>query len=334
VVASVVSRSSLPFAALGAATVAATLAVIAWTPASLLPAPVRPPAAPRAPEVRVDGEAYPRHATGTDDVRTIIGAPPRRLASQSWSSDEFLYSIVPPERVVGVSEGAYEPKFSNVYELARRYQPVIALDVERLLRAAPDLLLTPTEARSEVPGLLRAAGVPVHRIDTIFPTLASLEEHIRLVGYLTGEDARADREIRRFREVVARAAARRPAGVPAPRVMGFGGIYSYGSNTLFHDILRVLGAENVAAMHGFVGYDRVTDEHIVRWDPDWIVAGADRGRVDDVRARLAAHPVIGATTAAARGQIVVLEHHVFLPLSPFTSQLVEALATALYGAES
>ena len=316
---------------LAAAIVATAVAVQWWAPAALLPTPARPPGAPQAPRVRVEGDGWPRHATGADDVRTAIAAPPRRLASQSFSSDEFLYAIVPPERVVGVSEGAYQARFSNVYELAARYRPVVALDPEQVLRLRPDLILTPTEARSEVPGLLRTAGLAVYRIDTMFPTLASLEEHIRLVGYLTDEDARAEAELHRFRGVVARAAARKPAGAPAPRVMGFGGIYSYGSNTLLHDILRVLGAENVAATHGFAGYDRVTDEHIVQWDPDWIVAGADRGHVEEVRARLRAHPAIGATTAAARGQIVVLEHHVFLPLSPFTSQLVEALADALYG---
>lgn len=323
-----------PLAALGAAIVVATLVVYQWTPAGLLPTPARPPGAPRPPQVRVEGDAYPRHAIGADGVRTAIEAPPRRLVSQSLSSDEFLYAIVPPERVVGVSDAAFESKFSNVHQVAMQYRPIVALDPERILRVRPDLILTPADARSEVPGLLRAAGIPVHRIETMFPTLASLEEHIRLVGYLTGEDARADAELRRFRDVIARAASRKPAGAPAPRVMGFGGIYSYGSNTLFHDILRTLGAENVAATHGFVGYDRVTDEHIVQWDPDWIVAGADRGRVDDVRAQLMARPAIAATSAAARGQIVVLENHVFLPLSPFTSQLVEALAEALYGSAS
>lgn len=325
---------SAPLVVLGAAVVVVALAVNQWTPADLLPVPMRPPGAPEPPQVRVEGDAYPRYATGADDVRTEIATEPRRLASQSWSSDEFLYTMVPPERVVGVSEGAYEPKFSNVHELAARYRPIVTLDPEQVLRAYPDLMLTPADARSEVAGLLRAAGIPVYRIETMFPTLASLEEHIRLVGYLTGEDARAAAELDRFRGVVARAAARKPAGARPPRVMGFGGIYSYGSNTLFHDILRVLGAENVAAAHGFVGYDRVTDEHIVQWDPEWIVAGADRGMVEAVRARLMAHPAIGATTAAARGQIVVLENHVFLPLSPFTSQLVEALAEALYGRES
>jgi hypothetical protein len=54
---------------------------------------------------------------------------------------------------------------------------------------------SPKPPRSDLPGLLRAAGVPVYRIYTMFPTLASIEAHIRLVGYLSGEDARAEAEI-------------------------------------------------------------------------------------------------------------------------------------------
>jgi iron complex transport system substrate-binding protein len=207
----------------------------------------------------------------------------------------------------------------------------VATDVEVVLGLQPDLVFVPAEARADVPGLLRAAGVPVYRIPTMFPTLASIEEHIRLVGYLTGEDARAEEELFRFRAAVARAAAKKPAGARPPRVAGFGGTYSYGSETLFSDILRVLGAENVAAADGFVGYDRVSDEHIVRWNPEWVVAGADRGLVDQVRRRLLANPAIAGTTAAQRGQLLVLEHQLFLPLSPYTARLVEALANAFYG---
>jgi len=325
---------SAPLVALAGAVAAASIVVAYVTPASLLLRPERPFAGYGSHAVRMGAARFPREATGADDVVVRVAAPPRRIISQSMSTDEYLYSILPAERIVGVSESAYQERMSNVYDLARAHAPIVATDVERILRSDPDLVFAPAEARSDVPALLRAAGVPVYRIPTMFPTLASIEEHIRLVGYLSGEDARAEAEARRFRAAIDRAASRKPAGTQAPRVMGFGGLYSYGSDTLFHDILRVLGAENVAATHGFVGYDRVTDEHIVRWDPEWIVAGADRGLVPQVRQRLLAHPAIGATTAARRGQVLVFEHHVFLPLSPLTARFVEALAEALYGGPS
>jgi iron complex transport system substrate-binding protein len=328
------TRVTAPLAALVGVVSAASVVISYVTPASLLPRAERALVGYGNSAVRTGGLPFPRQATGADEVLTRIDAAPSRLVSQAMSTDEYLYSILPPERVVGVSESAYQERISNVYDLARRYRPIVAIDPEQILRADPDLVFTPANGRSDLPGLLRAAHVPVYSIPTMFSTLASIEAHIRLVGYVSGEDARAEAEARRFHAAVERAATRKPRGAPSPRVMGFGGIYSYGSDTLFSDILRVLGAENVAATSGFVGYDRVTDEQIVRWNPEWIVAGADRGLAEQVREKLLARPAIAATTAARRGQILVLENHVFLPLSPFTSRFVEVLADALYGGRS
>jgi hypothetical protein len=147
-------------------------------------------------------------------------------SSQGLHPDEYFYAVVPPERVVGVSESAYERRISNVYTYAERFRPIVAIDPERVLLAHPDLVLSPESARSDVPNLLRRAGLPLYRMYTMFETLASIEDH----------------------------------ACPAAR----------------------------AASH----------------------------RGDERR---------------EHGHIVVLESHVFLPPSPFTSMLVEALADALYG---
>jgi iron complex transport system substrate-binding protein len=304
--------------------------VQARAPGGLVPPPDRPD---RAYEKRVvmGDLAYPREAVGADGVHTRIARVPRRIVSQFWSIDEYLYAIVPPERIVGVSETAYLEASSNVLPFVNRFHPVIATDPEVVLRANPDLVLTDESARWELPGLLRQAGVPVHRIYSRFETLQAIEDNIRLMGYLTGEDARAETVRQDFHATIAHAAAMRPAGLPAPRVLGMGGAYTYGRDTLFNDVLRVLGAENVAATHGFVGYDGVTDEYIARWDPDWIIAGANRGQAAAVRAQLLARPAVATTSAARLGHVVVIENDVFYAMSPYTAQLVETLAGVLYG---
>lgn len=319
-----------PLVGLIVALAGAALVVDRAAPASLIVAPTPPFAGNGNPAVRIEASAYPRAATGADGVRMIIAAPARRIVSQHWSSDEFLYAVVPPERIIGVSEASYLEGISNVTAIVQHHRPIVAIDAEQVLRAAPDLVLAPADARADVPALLRQAGLPVYRTFTMFETLDSIEAHIRLIGYLTGEDARAEAQALAFRATITQAAARRPAGARPPRVMGFNAAYSYGAHTLFSDILRVLGAENIAATHGFLGYDRVTDEHIVRWDPEWIVTGANADAVERTRASLLARPAIAATTAAKRGQIVIFENRVFLPLSPFSARFVAALSRAFY----
>jgi iron complex transport system substrate-binding protein len=262
--------------------------------------------------VRTGTSQYPRAAVDSDEFTVSIGRPAHRIVSQYWSIDEFVYSILPPQDVVAVSQTAYAEEISNVYQSVQRFKPTVATDVERVVALDPDLVLVSREGRADYTSLARSSGVPVYRMETNFETLDQIEQNIRLVGYLTGQDESAAREASRFHAAIEKAVAMRPPGSAKPRILGLGGRYSYGSKTLFQDIVTKLGGINVAAENGLVGYDSVNFEQIIRWDPEWIIAGAKTG---DTK------------------QILVLDNRVFLPMSPYTSNLVKAIAEAIYGRE-
>jgi ABC-type Fe3+-hydroxamate transport system substrate-binding protein len=149
------------------------------------------------PLIRTGPKEYPREAIDSDSFVVRIARPARRFVSQYWSIDESVYSVVPPERVVAVSESAYEERFSNVYWQAWRYHPVIATDPERVLRLDPDLLIVSNSSRADFCAIVRTAQVPIYRALTMFTTLEQVAETIRLTGYLTGEDTAAERQIER-----------------------------------------------------------------------------------------------------------------------------------------
>ncbi len=86
----------------------------------------------------------------------------------------------------------------------------------------------------------------------------------------------------------------------------------------------------MAAQNGLTGYDAISTEQVLLWNPDWIVAGAGQGTTDAVLRRLLDDPAIGATRAAQTNRILVFEHHVFLSMSPFTVLILDALSKALY----
>lgn len=282
------------------------------------------------PEIRTGPISYPRQAVDSDGFVVRLARPVRRIASQHWSLDEFLYSVAPPERLIAVSQAAYERRFSNVYALAERYRPVIATDPERVLRERPDLMLVSNSARIDFCDLVRGAGIPIYRAFTMFTTLQQVADTIRLTGYLTGEDEAAAREVDRFWSVIRRAQSRRRPNAPRPRILGMGGRYSYGEKTLFHDIVTTLGGINAGAEGGLRGYDSVSTEQIIRWNPEWLIAGADRGATQQVLERLLEDPGIRLTKAARSGHILVLENNAFLPSSPFTAGLVSVIAEAIY----
>jgi iron complex transport system substrate-binding protein len=281
--------------------------------------------------VRTGRAQYPREAVDSDEITVSIARPAHRIVSQYWSIDEFVYSVLPAQDVVAVSQSAYLEEISNVYQSVQQYKPAIATDPERVVALDPDLMLVSNNGRADYTSLARSSGVPVYRMETNFETLDQIEQNIRLVGYLTGQDESAAKEAARFHAAIEKAVSLRPPGSAKPRVLGLGGRYSYGSKTLFHDIVTRLGGVNVGAENGIVGYDSVNFEQIIRWDPEWIIAGAKTGSTKQVLATLMSDPAISLTQAARNGHIVVIDNRVLLPMSPYTSILVQTTAEAIYG---
>ena len=171
-------------------------------------------------------------------------------------------------------------------------------------------------------------------MQTMFDTLDQIEQNIRLVGYMTGQDESAEKEAARFHAAIEKAASLRPPSAAKPRILGLGGTYSYGKKTLFQDIVTRLGGINVGAENGLLGYDAVNYEQIIRWDPEWIIAGAKGGSEKQVLAKLMSDPAIALTQAARNGHIVAVDNRVFLPMSPYTSTFVQLIAEAIYGSPS
>src|SRR3954470_10461090 len=60
-----------------------------------------------SPAIDTAGSDYPRSAIDSDGFHVRVLKPVRRIVSQYWSLDEYVYSVVPPQNVVGVSETAY-----------------------------------------------------------------------------------------------------------------------------------------------------------------------------------------------------------------------------------
>jgi len=62
-----------------------------------------------------------------------------------------------------------------------------------------------------------------------------------------------------------------------------------------------------------------------------VVSGAAQGQAKAALQHLMEDPAIALTTAAQTGHILVFENQVFLPMSPFTTAILDALSEALYG---
>ena len=122
--------------------------------------------------------------------------------------------------------------------------------------------------------------------------------------------------------------AARRAGRPRPRVLSYSGGFTAGRGTTFDDIVRRAGGINEAAARGIEKFPRLSEEQVLAWNPDVLVAGYLPGEEDAVRRRLTTGAGVGQTTAARRNQIVLIPTPRFLAVSQHVVDAVEQLAAS------
>jgi len=208
-----------------------------------------------------------------DDAGTTVtlAAPALRIVSLAPHATELLYAAGAGDRVVGVLATSDWPP-----EVAAkpRVGDSRALDLERIVALAPDLVVTwPFAAPAQV-GPLVARGVPVFIANpaTIDGIAVDLERLGALAGTLPTATARAAELRARLARLQARYAGARTVRVfyeiwNAP-------LYTIGGDHLISQALRVCGGENVFAALALPA-PGVSVEAVLAAQPQAILAGAD-----------------------------------------------------------
>jgi iron complex transport system substrate-binding protein len=277
--------------------------------------------------------AFPRQLRDAGGRVVTIKARPVRIVSQTLSTDEILLAICTPERIVGFSPLALDPRYSNVVAEARSDGSPTFENAEQILQVEPDLIFVASYSRPEIVEQLQAAGATVFRFND-FVTVEDIERNIRIVGYATGEDQRAEALVAQMEHDLSVIRARVPAGGTRPRVLSFSADgYTAGSVTLFDDIVRRAGAINVAAEQGLEGYPRISAEQVAAWQPDFIIAGAEADRFEETRRRLLQNPAVAATNAARANRIIIIDNRYFLTVSQYVVHTLGMVVDGLYASQ-
>jgi iron complex transport system substrate-binding protein len=200
-----------------------------------------------------------------------LAAPALRIVSLAPHATELLYAAGAGERVVGVlATSDWPPEVAG----KPRVGDSRALDLERIVALAPDLVVTwPFAAPAQV-GPLVARGVPVFIANpaTIDGIAVDLERLGALAGTLPTATARAAELRARLARLQARYAGARPVRVfyeiwNAP-------LYTIGGDHLISQALRLCGGENVFAALTLPA-PGVSVEAVLAAQPEVILAGAD-----------------------------------------------------------
>lgn len=275
--------------------------------------------------------AFPREIIDSAGETLKIEKLPQRIVSQTNATDEILMEICAPERIVALSSIAEDANYSNIVEKAKLISGRTTQGAEQILQMQPDLIFVASYSRAETVDLLKASRAPVIRLAN-FNSLEDIKNNILSVGYATGCEAEAAKLTLKMDAELSRIRAR--AGQNAPRVMAFGGGFTAGKNTTFDAMTSAAGAVNVSTEKGIDGHAKISAEKLIEWQPDFIIAGANRGELDLKLQQMLADPIIKNTNAGKNGKIIIVENNYYLSVSHNIVRGVEKIADGLYGTNS
>ncbi len=239
---------------------------------------------------------------------------PTRIVSLSVVTDEILLSLVPRERVVGVSPDAADALKSHVSTLAKEIPAVRREDTDAILSLQPDLVLSSTRTPKEVEDPLRRARVRIARVATP-KGVDDIEAAIRLVAEAVQEAEKGEALIAEMARQ-ARELERLPAMSLRALYYTAGG-WTAGRKTSIDMVLRYAGLKNAADLEG---HRPVSLEWVLKANPDLILVGAGYREGVGFARSLGRDPRYAPLAAVRRGWVIELPARDLFAISHFTTK--------------
>ena len=257
-----------------------------------------------------------------------------RIVSMAPSLTECLFAIGAGDRVVGdTTFCTYPPEAAELPKIGGYTDA----NYEKLYTLKPDMVVLLDEHVAAVERL-RALGIPCARLDT--STMPSILNTLQTLGNLLDEQEKSQAIVAEIQERMSEI-RKRTAHAPQRRVlisigrnMGTGtlsDIYVVGRNTLYHEMLETIGAENVYT--GSLEYAHMSQEGIMRLAPDVVIdlipdlGTSVQMTVEEVRAQWNALENIPAVKS---GQVYVCDDDYVCVPGPRFILVFEDIARAVY----
>ena len=278
--------------------------------------------------------------TFEDDMgRTVSLDAPARVAALTGSFADIWCLAGGEDTLVAAAGDSWTgfdlPLSDEVTDLGAIKTP----DMERLLAAAPDLVLLSSNTAAQLALLepLEQAGLTVACFN-----VTNFEEYLRMLEIcttLTGNGEAYDRHGLALRAQIEAACARSDGSAPTVlyiRATGSSCKVKNSHDTVLGEMLADLGCVNIADSEDSL-LEQLSLEQIIRADPDYIFAvlqGADpTDAARTLEATLLSNPAWQSLTAVKEGRFHVLEHRLYnLKPNAKWGEAYENLANILYPA--
>ena len=267
------------------------------------------------------------------DRQVTLSGPVERIVVMMPSDCEILYAIGAGSAIVGRGTYCdYPAEVASVEEVKSGQE----FNLEQVLALQPQVVIMTKMAHDpDVVQKLEENNVPV--IVTDAQTIADTYDCISLLGQVTGKTAEAEAVIEEMKARIEAVAAKSEATgktvyfETTPMEYGFG-LYSAGKGNFMDEIGTLCGLKNI---FGDVteggGWPMVSEEDVIKADPDYIVTIDSNGMGDtDAAAVILAREAWKDMKAVKEGHVLIVGNDAFTRPGPRLADAAEALWSMIY----
>lgn len=257
-----------------------------------------------------------------DDAGRVVHlpAPAHRVVSLTPANTEIVFALGAGEKLVGVTTYCDYPEEAKDKE---KVGSVTEVDLEALVRLAPDLVLAGSLTPRETVDRIAALGYPVLVLDA--KSLSQVLEGIRKVALLLGKEQEGEALVtsmeRAIRDITEKAASIPEESRPwVFHVIWHDPLWTAGRNTFIHEFITLAGGRNVAGnLEGYVTFDL---EELIRRDPDIITVVSAHGGENFPYQFITSDARLQTLKAVRNGKVFVVDSDIVSRPGP---RVVEAL---------
>lgn len=219
--------------------------------------------------------AFPLTVTDEAGNKNTIQKQPQHIVSVTEGTDEILAGLIPKSELAMVTNFSSDPQYSNVTNFVKGIPQIQDANAETIIAAKPDLVLLASYTNQGIVNQIKQAGIPVYEF-TDFTSISSIEKNIKVVGQLLGEGKKSNQLVHSMESKINTIsnAVKDKKKLQVLDYSSYG--YAAGDNTTVNQMIEMAGGINAAK--GLNGWQKISEEEIVKLNPDVIiVAESDKG---------------------------------------------------------
>lgn len=262
--------------------------------------------------------------------RVVLAKTPERIVSVSVAGTEILFSLVDPEKIVGVTSFDTDESMSNVADKAKAVENIIAFNAESVIALDPDLVVVATWNNPDVVDQIKTVGIPVYVMADI-TAISQIPDNIVSLGEAVGARDQAEKLAHEVTSRLAELDSLAAKAASRPKVL----IYTtwgstYGKGTTYDELIRRSNAINVADELGINGWGNVSEENIIVTNPDYVVFDFYGQPDQSVISAFCANPKFQGLSAVVNGKVVSVEQRHTTSTSQYVVKGFEDLLRILH----